>query len=140
MQALPFACASSRMLLSFPLKYDISKRLSLTFLFQQSISYIYLCTCVLWYILILFDFFLIYNKGRTLIKPFLFSFCLITVGSIKTTTIITMISTNINSNKIMVLLLFPILVIVKSNVRQTRNELVTKKQIGLLSQRHVRVT
>lgn len=75
-----------------------------------------------------------------MIKPFLFSFCLITVGSIKTTTIITMISTNINSNKIMVLLLFPILVIVKSNVRQTRNELVTKKQIGLLSQRHVRVT
>lgn len=46
-----------------------------------------------------------------------------------------MISTNINSNKIIVLLLFPILVIVKSNVHQTRNELVTKKQ-----QRHVRVT
>lgn len=88
----------------------------------------------------LYLFFFIYNNGRTLIKPFLFSFCLITVGSIKTTTIITMISTNINSNKIMVLLLFPILVIVKSNVRQTRNELVTKKQIGLLSQRHVRVT
>lgn len=60
--------------------------------------------------------------------------------SIKTTTVITMINTNINSNKIMVLLLFSILVIVKSNVRQTRNELVTKEQIGLLSQRHVRVT
>lgn len=51
-----------------------------------------------------------------------------------------MINTNINSNKIMVLLLFPILVIVKSNVHQTRNELVTKEQIGLLSQRHVRMT
>lgn len=60
--------------------------------------------------------------------------------SIKTTTVITMINTNINSNKIMVLLLFPILVIVKSNVHQTRNELVTKEQIGLLSQRHVRMT
>lgn len=51
-----------------------------------------------------------------------------------------MISTNINSNKIIVLLLFPNLVIVKSNAHQTRNELVTKEEIGLLSQSHVRVT